>query len=351
MATSVVQVTLALSAALLLVRLLQRRPPRIRQAVLIVALVKCLCPPGWLPLPGVLAGGVDALAGAGGDLIAAARGASWLMQAQAVLQVLYFVGLAAVLVVVAREFVRTRRIVALAKPAEPAWQDRLRRLELGDRRRRDVQLWLSGACTAPLAVGLFRRRIVLPAELIGRLPESDLDLILRHELAHHAGRHLAVAWLRTAACAVWWWHPLVWIASASLRHAQEEQCDDDAVERGGVDGERYAEALVLAAAPGREPAFTLGMAGQGHPLEARVRRLLGPRPSRRGLWLAWIVGAAMAIATLPGGQHEPRWQRSPASPRAIVHDILYAELTAAGAPTQVAARVAERAAARAAGRR
>jgi beta-lactamase regulating signal transducer with metallopeptidase domain len=268
-----------------------------------------------------------------------------------VLSSVYFVGLVAVLAMVSREFLRTRRLIALARPADPAWQERLRRLERDDRRGRRVQLYLSDTGTAPLAVGLIRRRIVLPTRLVDCLSERDLDLILRHELAHHGGRHLAAAWLRAAACAVWWWHPLVWIASASLRHAQEEQCDDEAVARGGVSAERYAEALVLAATPAREPAFTLGVAEQGHPLEARVRRLLGPRPSRRGLWLAWIVGAAMAIAALPGGEQEPHWRGAADRPPAELRDILYSEMTAAGAPAAVAERVADRVAARAARRR
>jgi len=67
----------------------------------------------------------------------------------------------------------------------------------------------------------------------------EIDAVLLHEIAHHHPRHILFAWLRLAACAVWWWNPLAWAVGARLRHTHEEVCDDLVVSRGGVPAEIY----------------------------------------------------------------------------------------------------------------
>ena len=106
-----------------------------------------------------------------------------------------------------------------------------------------------------------------------------------------------------AACAVYWFHPLVWIASRRLCLEAERACDDAVVRV----GERtdYADQLVLLArrmtAP--NPAAIVGMAVRSD-LSARVTALLDDtqRRGRAGLVAAVAavtISAALVLAVAP----------------------------------------------------
>ena len=88
--------------------------------------------------------------------------------------------------------------------------------------------------------GLF---IVLPRALLKKLDRSQLQLVIRHELAHASrGDHWANLAL-SLACVVLWWHPLAWWIRRHARARQEEACDRLALANGG-DRARYAGALL-----------------------------------------------------------------------------------------------------------
>jgi TonB family protein len=90
--------------------------------------------------------------------------------------------------------------------------------------------------------------------------------------------------LARIAAAVYWFHPLAWLAVARFRREQERSCDD-AVVRAGAGQSAYASQLVALArsvAPAGAYSSGLGMAATSD-LEQRVRALLDPGRNRRGL--------------------------------------------------------------------
>ncbi|HWE51235.1 MAG TPA: M56 family metallopeptidase [Bryobacteraceae bacterium] len=99
--------------------------------------------------------------------------------------------------------------------------------------------------SVPVVTGLLRPVILLP-RAAERWPAWRMDAALRHETAHIRRKDLQALVLAHLACAVYWFHPLVWVVAAQLRREQENACDD-AVILSGLDPASYAEALLASA--------------------------------------------------------------------------------------------------------
>jgi TonB family protein len=161
-----------------------------------------------------------------------------------------------------------------------------------------VRVLESGAIAVPLAWGLFRPVILLPAGA-GEWPATRLESVLRHELAHIARRDVLTQALAQAACAFYWFHPLMWIAARRQR-LERERAADDAVLAAGVAAEQYAgDLLELARAWSvrrRAHAAAPAMAAASE-LETRVRSLVETR-NRNPLTLRAAIGIGAAACVL-----------------------------------------------------
>jgi beta-lactamase regulating signal transducer with metallopeptidase domain len=157
----------------------------------------------------------------------------------------------------------------------------------------------------PMLVGAFRPAILLPAAMLGD-PRSIVALrpILAHELAHVRRRDLLWGILSGLVRALFFFHPLVWLAHREALLAREAACDALALGASGVRRSEYGRILLDIAAGGRERparwAAALGMAGPAGSLRRRLIAMKSThQPSRRRL-LSWamallVVGAAGII--------------------------------------------------------
>ena len=151
----------------------------------------------------------------------------------------------------------------------------------------------------PLVWGVRRPSVVLPLEARGWTADR-LRTVLLHEWMHVERRDLLAQAAGQAACCLYWFHPLVWLAARHLRKERERACDD-AVLMQGIPAHDYAAHLVdlvrAMAARKAQWASAVGMAERSD-LEARVRDLLDRHRPRHPLTrrAALTVGAAaMAI--------------------------------------------------------
>jgi TonB family protein len=166
---------------------------------------------------------------------------------------------------------------------------------------RAVKMKRSSQTDVPLTCGVFFATIVLP-DASGEWDAERRHVVLLHELTH-ARRRDPLLWLMVQiAAALYWFHPLGWLALAGFRREQERSCDD-AVVNAGAAGPAYAEhlvALARAIAPARAYSAALGMAATSN-LEQRVRALLDRRRNRQGLRRGMCAVAAIAVvaAILP----------------------------------------------------
>src|SRR5204862_1380481 len=98
------------------------------------------------------------------------------------------------------------------------WRERL------DWRGR-VRLLASAETSVPLSAGLWRPTVILPADWQD-WSDDALSVAIGHELAH--GTRHDVAWQLVArvACAIYWFHPLAYLAAWRMRGEREAACDD-----------------------------------------------------------------------------------------------------------------------------
>src|SRR4029079_4975737 len=166
----------------------------------------------------------------------------------------------------------------------------------------NVRFLRGAAGTMPMAWGIFRASVVVPADADG-WPSPRVRVVLLHELAHVKRRDCLTHLVAQIACAVYWFNPLVWMASGRLRSERERACDD-LVLAAGTRGSDYADELLDIARvmnAGRFPAVlagaSLAMARRSQ-LEGRLLAILDPSVARRGLTRARIVAAAAVFAIL-----------------------------------------------------
>jgi TonB family protein len=179
-------------------------------------------------------------------------------------------------------------ISAHAKPLfDDSWMQSVLELSALHGVRRSVRLL---QCNSPLAMpltwGIFRPVIVLPSAA-EHWSEDRRRIVLSHELSHIARHDWPMQICAELARAIYWFHPLVWLAAARLRQESERACDD-AVLLSGIAPSQYASQLLDLARtlenPGRAWSTALAIARPSN-LERRFAAMLNPSVNRRRLSL------------------------------------------------------------------
>jgi beta-lactamase regulating signal transducer with metallopeptidase domain len=149
--------------------------------------------------------------------------------------------------------------------------------------RRQIELRVSGRISGPLAMGVFRSLILLPASTLTALNAEQLEVVLAHELAHIRRADYLWNMLQSMIETLFFFHPAVWWVSNKLRQQRELCCDDVALACCS-DPLVYATAL-LRLEEQRSSRLHLAMALDGHQagsgLRARIVRILGEAPQGR----------------------------------------------------------------------
>lgn len=147
--------------------------------------------------------------------------------------------------------------------------------------------------------GVLRPAILLPRGA-SSWPDERVRLVLAHELAHLARRDWLVQLATELVRAVYWFHPLFWLACSRLR-AESEQASDDLVLGLGVGHTSYASHLVdLARAFSVHGRTWLPAPSMARPstLERRVVAMLNPHLNRRPATARRKLAAAALLAAL-----------------------------------------------------
>lgn len=193
-----------------------------------------------------------------------------------------------------------RRIVFGARElASPDWTTPL--CEVADRLDLELppRLVISDRIEMAFACRALAPTIVLPASA-----ESWTDdrrrAVLFHELAHVKRHDLVSHALGRVACALYWFHPLVWTAAKNLRAESERACDDLVLSCGAKPSE-YAQHLLDMVTSVRHhgaPIMALPMARKKE-FEGRMLAILDPairRASPGRLQAAGVVAMLVLLS-------------------------------------------------------
>ncbi len=166
--------------------------------------------------------------------------------------------------------------------------------------RRSVQLLQGEAALAPLTWGALRPVLLVPCDA-GAWPDERRRFVLLHELAHVRRWDWLTQLIAHVACAVYWFNPLVWLASRQMRVERERACDDIVLTSGARASDYARELLALATALSHSRPSLLAVVpmARRRDLEDRLRGILDSRRNRAALTrTAVCLGAALAAAAL-----------------------------------------------------
>jgi beta-lactamase regulating signal transducer with metallopeptidase domain len=252
----VLKATALVVVALLLTRLGERRAPAALRALvltgtlaalLILPIAALVLPPLSVPMTPRLAGLFEATpttvpdadvsivvvesgqplgAGAAAESLRGDRRPAADASTFSVVAVVRLVWLAGVLIVGVRLAIGLWTLRRLRRTAAP-WPEgaAVARHLLGEGVAARTAIVLQPNVDAPVTYGLLRPLVALPPDA-PQWPASDLRRALIHELEHVRRADWATQVFAQVVCALYWFHPLVWVAARRLRLAMEQACDD-----------------------------------------------------------------------------------------------------------------------------
>jgi beta-lactamase regulating signal transducer with metallopeptidase domain len=189
----------------------------------------------------------------------------------------------------------------LGSSAMLTWLVRRQRVfvrSLGSLTREPDGVYRSGSIVAPLVIGAWRARVVVPTDFEARYNPEERILMLAHERAHLARRDAAINVFALGWLCLAWFNPLMYWALGRLRFDQELACDALVVAGTNTARRRYADAL-LKTQLANESSWLMpaGCHWQSiHPLKERIAMLKYPSPglARRMGGIALSVGLTIA---------------------------------------------------------
>ena len=179
----------------------------------------------------------------------------------------------------------------------PEWRAILDRECKYARVTKPVLLYSSSVVSTPLTWGSRTPIVLLPEDAVD-WPEEHRRIVLRHELAHVARGDSSTQLVAGLACALYWFHPLVWVVERRLRAECERACDDSVVSLGTPAAE-YAAHLLEVARSARAfgaPGFLSVAMARPSQLEGRLLAVLNE--SRRRVSLSRRARPAAASLSL-----------------------------------------------------
>jgi len=151
--------------------------------------------------------------------------------------------------------------------------------------------------TIPLACGVWKRRILLPEAALAWEP-MRLNAIVGHETSHLRRHDPLWQSLTELLCALWWFHPLVWLTAQQLRAAAEAACDRSVLDS-GIAPHDYAHHLLEVAVMFQDRPIAPALSRRST-LEGRLKTILAyaPAPTTRFVSLGLVTASLVALPLL-----------------------------------------------------
>jgi len=158
--------------------------------------------------------------------------------------------------------------------------------------RRSPRLAVSPEVDSPQVMGLLRPTILLPLD--DRLDDEELDMALMHELAHVRRGDLVLGWVPLLARTLFFFHPLVHLATREYAVCREAACDALVMSRGRQAPRTYGRLLLRL---GVTPHPHHALAGASPTFRTLKRRLdmLGQATSAPHPLITWSLIAVVAL--------------------------------------------------------
>ena len=158
-----------------------------------------------------------------------------------------------------------------------------------------IRIVTSPRAGGPLAFGLFRPVIALPADFALRFDPQEQAMAIAHERAHHQGGDLAANMVALLLLGLHWCNPVAWVAYRAYRADQEQACDARVLSLHGRDQVHVYGRAILKAASGRQFAGACQL-NRITALKGRLKMLSAHEMSLRRISCA-MAGVALVTAS------------------------------------------------------
>jgi beta-lactamase regulating signal transducer with metallopeptidase domain len=193
---------------------------------------------------------------------------------------------------------------------------------------RNISLRISEEVISPLAMGAWRATVILPVSAVLRMPPSELEAVLAHELAHIRRFDYLCNLFQTAVESILFFHPAVWWLSRAVRDRREVCCDEIAVSV-CADPIVYAQALLrLEEEKSAQLQLAVALKGPNGSLLRRVKLVLGDGTTAESKATSGVRVAAAAILVM-GLFFGPKVRNAVAAPLITVSQTTFNHATPA----------------------
>lgn len=189
-----------------------------------------------------------------------------------IVSVIWFIGIAAMLLYAVISYVRVRRSVAERIPYEG-------------------NIFLCDHVKSPFILGLVRPKIYLPSNM----DEAAMGPVIAHEKAHLARRDHWWKPLGFLILTVHWFNPLCWIAYVLLCRDIELACDEKVIRQMDLDGKKQYSAALLECSTGRRLVTVCPLAFGEAGVKERVKNVLNYK--KPAFWLIAVAVVACGVVT------------------------------------------------------
>ena len=160
--------------------------------------------------------------------------------------------------------------------------------------RRPLAVLVHGSVVGPMTCGFIRPAVMFPSEAV-TWERAHVARALLHEVEHVRRGDWIIHCLARVGCALYWFHPFVWMCWRRLNLEAERACDDAVVR--ATEPTAYAEQLVALAqkhsTTSNQP--LLAMASRRE-LPARVAALLDTHQRRGPVGRRTVIGVVLTAA-------------------------------------------------------
>ena len=156
--------------------------------------------------------------------------------------------------------------------------------------------------SVPMTWGVFRPTIALPSDA-ETWSDQQFEAVMLHELAHIRRFDFSTQMIAEVACAVYWFHPIVWLGARAMR-SDAELATDEAVLRTGLKPSDYASELMMLAtkiSAKKQPyAYAGALAMNNSKIEERLYSILKNNENRRAMTTVQaLVACTAAVLVVP----------------------------------------------------
>jgi len=190
-----------------------------------------------------------------------------------IVSVIWFIGIAAMLLYAVISYVRVRRSVAERIPYEG-------------------NIFLCDHVKSPFILGLVRPKIYLPSSM----DEAAMGPVIDHEKAHLARRDHWWKPLGFLVLTVHWFNPLCWIAYVLLCRDIELACDEKVIRQMDLDGKKQYSAALLECSTGRRLVTVCPLAFGEVGVKERVKNVLNYK--KPAFWLIVVAVVACGVVAV-----------------------------------------------------